>query len=262
MKKIITWGLSISIFMSMNVPILAASSNVQAREVQHEIIEDFDALCEEYNQNEDMAMEELLLLHPSLEIVDSSKTYFDDAGDVIIPTRSDMTDISLIGDKLVYDSDWDTYIYFGYWEWKQSPDERNLNPFDVVGFYTQNAEEMAPLEYFVSGYNALGNRIAYYNTDSDETSGCIIKGEDTEWGAAFWIDDRYVREGRMSVPIDYTSGSRAKVMLKYIHSWTTTNITGVGGSISIDGAGFDISWETSVNHWESPVTSSGVRLPK
>lgn len=161
----------------------------------------------------------------------------------------------------MHDSDWNTYVYFGYWEWKGTPDEQVLTPYDVVGFYTQSASEMYPLEYFVYGYSPSGTRSAYYNSVDDTSSGFIAKGEDTEWGAAFWIDDRYVRSGRIVVPIDYTAGSNRKVMTKYCHSWTERNVTGIGGSVSIDGAGFDISWDTSVKHWESIATSSGVRLP-
>lgn len=260
-KRGIALILTIALLMSINIPVLAVNNSVDAREVQHEIIETFDVLCEKYSQDEERAMEELLLLYPSLEIVDSSTTYFDEHGNEVLPTRSSMTDISLIGDKLIYDNDWDTYIYFGYWEWKKAPDENNLSPYDVVGFYTQSATEMYPLEYFVYGHNAAGNQTAYYNSESGVSTGHIVKGEDTVWGAAFWIDDKYVREGRIVVPIDYTVGSNKKVMTKYCHSWTATNITGIGGSVSIDGAGFDISWDTSVNHWESPVTSAGVRLP-
>ena len=70
-----------------------------------------------------------------------------------------------------------------------------------------------------------------------------------------------MKQGRSVVPIGYTAGSNKKVMIEYGHSWATSNITGIGGSVSIDGTGFDISWETNVKHWEGPVTSAGVRLP-
>ena len=206
-------------------------------------------------------MTELLELYPSLEIVDSSVTYFDGDGNEVKNTRSTVNDINVEGDTLVYDSEWDDYVYFGYWEWKVQPNETFLSPYDVVGFYTQSDVEMYPLEYFVYGYDTSGKRQAYYNSDSDESSGYIVKGEDTSWGAAFWIDDRYVRSGRMVVPLDTIAGSNKKVMLKYCHSWSSTNITGIGGSIGVGSAGFDISWDTSVRHWESPVTSAGVRIP-
>lgn len=261
MKKIITWILSVAVLTNLCVPVMAVSDSVGAEEARTEMIKTFDELCAKYNQNEEQAMEELLSIYPALEIVDSSMKYFDDAGNEVLLTRSNMTDISLVGDKLIYDNDWGTYVYFGYWKWKKSPNEGNLSPYDVVGFYTQSASEMYPLEYFVYGHNAAGTQTAYYNSESGESTGHIVKGEDTVWGAAFWIDDKYVREGRIVVPIEYTMGSNKKVMTKYCHSWTGSTITGVGGSVSIDGAGFDISWDTSVNHWESPVTSAGVRLP-
>lgn len=261
MKKVVTWVLSVAMIMGLCVPAMAVSGSAGAEAARTEMLQTFDELCVKYNQDEELAMAELLSIYPSLEIVDASMKYFDDEGNAVLPTKSNMTDISLVGDKLVYDNDWGTYVYFGYWKWKNGPDEANKNPYDVVGFYTQSASEMYPLEYFVYGQNSAGVQKAYYNSESGESSGYISKGEDTTWGAAFWIDDRYVVQGRIVVPIDYTAGSNKKVMIKYGHSWTTSDITGVGGSVSIDGGGFDISWETNVNHWESPVTSAGVRLP-
>ena len=261
MKKLLATVLSIVMVMSMSISAFAVS-DAQARQAQYEIIETYNFLCEEYDQNEEMAMQELLRMYPSLAVVEETVTYFDEEGQEVLPTRSSMNDISLVGEMLIHDSDWDTYIYFGYWEWETGPDELNLQPYDVVGFYTQSSTEMYPLEYFVYGYNSSGDSEAYYNSLSGESSGYIVKGEDTVWGAAFWIDDRYICSGRMSVPIDYVEGSNKKVMLKYDHSWTSADISGIGGSVGIGSAGFNVSWDVGVNHWESPVTSAGVRLPE
>lgn len=258
MKKILTVMLSIAIMTNMLIPVFATNSTKtvnreQARQAQYEIIEVYDELYEEYNHDKDIAMQKLLEMYPSLEIVDSATTQ---------PSPLSMTDISLRDDQLVHDSDWNTYIYFGYWEWKYEPEGRVLSPYDVVGFYTQNSETMRPLDYFVYCYNASGTSIANYNTNSGTSSGPIVKGEDTAWGAAFWIDDRFIRSGRMVVPLDCVLGSNDKVMMKYDHSWTSLGFTGIGGSVSIGGAGFNVSWDSRVEHWESPVTSPGVKLPK
>jgi len=261
MKRIISSILCFSLITNLAVQAVAVEETDPAREAQLEVIEAYDRLYEECDHDEERAMEELLELYPSLEVVDSSVTYFDENGKEIKNARSNMTYVNLEGESLVYDNDWDTYVYFGYWMWTYAPDENRLAPYDVVGFYTQSDTEMYPLDYFVYGYNTSGNQVAYYNTVSGERSGYIAKGEDTTWGAAFWIDDNYVRSGRMVVPIDYTPGSNKKVITKYCHSWTTTNITGIGGSVSVGAYGFNISWDTSVRHWESIATSSGVRLP-
>ena len=260
MKKIFSVVLSIAMMMSLSVPAFATGDPPE-RKRQYEIIETYNSLYEKYNQDDNLAMQELLKLYPSLEVVDETVTYFDENGAEVLPTRSLMSDVSLVGDKLVHDSDLNTYVYFGYWEWVKAPDELNLLPYDVVGFYTQNPDEMCALEYFLYVYNANGTVGSYSSVTGVSNTTCIVKGEDNVWGAAFWIDDRSIRSGRMVVPLDYTAGSNKKVMLKYCHSWTLRNITGVGGNIGIDGAGFNISWDVGVEHWPGPVTSAGVRLP-
>lgn len=259
MKRMFSVVLSIAMMMSLSVPAFATGDPPEKKR-QYEIIETYNSLYEKYNQDDNLAMQELLKLYPSLEVVDETVTYFDENGAEILPTRSSMTDVSLVGDKLVHDSDWNTYVYFGYWEWKKAPDELNLRPYDVVGFYTQDPNEMYALEYFLYCYNANG-QVDSYSSATGASTTFIAKGEDSVWGAAFWIDDKYIRSGRMMVPLDYTAGSNKKVMLKYCHSWTSRNITGVGGNIGIDGAGFNISWDVGVEHWPGPVTSAGVRLP-
>lgn len=250
-----------SIVMHITLPSIAASEAIAARNAQYDIIETYLDLCDNLGGDHDAAMTQLMSLYPSLEVVDSSVQYYDETGSKVLPTRSSMSDISFVGDSLVYDNDWGTFVYFGNWEWNNFPIFETLAPDDVVGFYTQDPDEMYPLDYFVSGYNSTGTRTAYYNSDEGTTSGPIAKGEDTVWGAAFWIDEFYVRRGSVVVPIRYVSGSEKKVMMKYGHSWSTTEITGIGGEISIDGGGFNISWENNVNHWSSCATSPGVRLP-
>lgn len=259
MKRMFSVVLSIAMMMSLSVPAFATGDPPEKKR-QYEIIETYNSLYEKYNQDDNLAMQELLKLYPSLEVVDETVTYFDENGAEILPTRSSMTDVSLVGDKLVHDSDWNTYVYFGYWEWKKAPDELNLRPYDVVGFYTQDPNEMNALEYFLYCYNANG-QVDSYSSATGASTTFIAKGEDSVWGAAFWIDDKYIRSGRMMVPLDCAAGSNKKVMLKYCHSWTSGNITGVGGNIGIDGAGFNISWDVGVEHWPGPVTSAGVRLP-
>ena len=111
MKKILTVMLSIAIMTNMLIPVFATNSTKtvnreQARQAQYEIIEVYDELYEEYNHDKDIAMQKLLEMYPSLEIVDSATTQ---------PSPLSMTDISLRDDQLVHDSDWNTYIYFGYW---------------------------------------------------------------------------------------------------------------------------------------------------
>ena len=181
-KKVITWVLSSVIFVNLCVPAMAVSDSFGAEEARTEMIRTFNELCEKYDQDENQAMNELLSIYPSLEIADSSMKYFDDNGNTVLPTRSNMTDLSLVGDKLVYDNDWDTYVYFGYWKWENAPNEPNLSLYDVIGFYTQGAGEMYPLEYFIYGHDSADDQKAYYNSDSEESSGYIAN---TTWGRHF-----------------------------------------------------------------------------
>lgn len=114
MKKVVTWVLSVAMIMGLCVPAMAVSGSAGAEAARTEMLQTFDELCVKYNQDEELAMAELLSIYPSLEIVDASMKYFDDEGNAVLPTKSNMTDISLVGDKLVYDNDWGTYVYFGY----------------------------------------------------------------------------------------------------------------------------------------------------
>lgn len=95
MKKTVSGILSITMIMCMCISALAVNNSDAAHEAQYEVIETYNILCEKYDQNEEKAMEELLSLYPSLEIVDSSVKYFDTAGRVVQPTRSTMNDVSL-----------------------------------------------------------------------------------------------------------------------------------------------------------------------
>ena len=242
-----------------------SNSTEAAHNAQIEISEKYLELCEEY-PDESSAFSALLLLYPSLTVVSQSNHYFDSQGNMVIPTRavSKGEDINLMGDTLVFDSDYNTYVYFGYWSWNKFPsvtDEINLSPYDFIGFYTQSSDELYPTDYFVYGYDNQSNNTAIYNSASQITSGKIFKGVDTPSGAAFWIDERYVRRGRMVVPLDYKSGSKKKVMMQYCHNWTKANVTGIGGQVSVGGGGFQISWDTGVYHWEDMATSPGARLP-
>ena len=154
-----------------------------------------------------------------------------------------------------------TYVYFGTWDWTTSPNETDLAPWDLVGFYTQNSNQLRAQQSIVYGYNSSGSRVMYYNTDSGSSSGSIQKGTDVLSGTVFWFDETNVDHGRITAPLYYTNGSTAKIMTSYGHTWSTSYVTGIGGDISITGGGFSVSWENGVAHWPSLATSPGARLP-
>ncbi len=239
----------------------------------------FTRYYEKFDGDSDRALEALVEEIPSVEIKGRTKSYFDiqdgkpvltkviKNGKTIYPEGfsifSTMSDIQL-NDTLVWDSDWNTYVFLGDWDWKSGqPDETNLQPWDMVGFYTTDPSTAKALEYMVRGYDTWGSRVIYYNTDTDSSSGDISKGTQTQYGVAFWHDETPVVNGTITVPLWYDSqaSSYATVMTKYGHSWTDTNITGVGGSASISGGGFNISWDTGVYHWPDEATSYGEKVP-
>lgn len=261
MKKVIGVIISVMILLNLTLPGFAESRAASAQKAQTDIIETYIELYESVGCDKETAMAQLMREYPSLEIIDSSITYFSEDGTEIVPTKSSMRDINFIDEELVHDSDWDTYIYFGSWNWETFPDDEVLQPDDVVGFYTQDPECMFPLAYFVYGYNKYNQRSAYYNSDTGDVSGYIAKGEDTSWGAGFWVDESEVRKGEFIVPVDFARGENKRVMLKYDHSWLETYVTGVGGEIHITGGGFNVSWDSEVRHWPSATTSPGVSLP-
>lgn len=116
-----------------------------------------------------------------------------------------------------------------------------------MGFYTQDKDEMRAQEYILRGYNSSGTRTIYYNTDTSSTSGPVAKGEDNLWGVAFWHDESVVDNGTLSASLYYTSGSTAKVMMKFGHGWTQTYITaGLEGEAYITGGGFSVEWDSEV----------------
>lgn len=271
-KTIIFISIFTLVICSLSFPAFAKNDGneltTEQKRIALNIIEQYNEIYEEYQGNADVSLEILLSEYPSLELISSSKSSYEPSNDSSLIFSSDgieplssSSDISF-NDNIVYDSDWNTYVYLGSWNWTNGqPDETNLEPWDMIGFYTQDKDELRAQEYIVRGYNTSGVRQVYYNTDSNTVSGSISKGEDTLWGVAFWHDESNVDNGTFSAPLYWTSGATAKVMLKYGHSWTEKTITGVGGSASIDGGGFSVSWDTDVLHWPSIVTSSGVRLP-
>lgn len=243
------------------------------------IIDKYYQFYEDTNGDSELAIEELLKSNSSLKNVNHSNTIYDvsngeaillsvvENGEItysnndLITIKSTSANLSFT-DDIVYDSDWDTYVYLGTWNWTNGhPDELLIQPWDMVGLFSQNGSEIHAQEYIVRGYNVSGIQQIYYNTDTNTVSGQISKGTDNYSGVAFWHNEYNVDHGALTAPLYWTSGSDAKVMMKYNHSWTSTTITGVGGQVSISGGGFSISWDTRAEHWQDIATSSGVSLP-
>lgn len=263
MKKIFTWMLFFAMLFSLSAPALAAGHDLAAYSAQLEVIEAYDRLYEKHTHDSQAALSELLMLYPSLRVVSSSTAYFDENGNEIRQTRETSGSwITFANDQLVYDSDWGTYIYTGEWGWKNDPElyETNLDPRDYVVFYTQDPSKVSARGYYVYCYDKNGSSVARYSSfESSNIVGDIAKDvDDTSYGAAFSFKEESVRSGRVVVPLNYTSMSTTRMMIAYVHTWSTTKYTGAEISIGITSAGIGLSWEDGVGVWRC--TSGGVSL--
>lgn len=259
--------LSTVLCLSFAVPAFAQESPQVYSEVQNQaidnLIEEYSRLYEANNQDSQVALEQPISNNESLEIVDYNVAYgyIIDGEMVLLDQQLYVSANDLrVTDSIVHDSDYGTYVFLADWNWVRRPTGR-LEPWDMVGFSTQNGQKLSAREIIVRGYDYSGNRIAYYNTMTGGGDGFIQKGDDTIDGTAFWINDQFVVSGQMSAPLTYTLPVSAKCMLKYGHSWTNTSITGIGGSVDIrSGGGFNISWDTGVESLPI-ITSPGSRIP-
>lgn len=286
MKKAFVICVSVCLIISiMSVNVFAKEHNIiteeEKRTVAMTVIDEFNKLYEKYNGKTEEAIDELVKGSTALKLVANTKTTYEVIdGEAVLykvtengkETYSISSKVSEIvpnsqmswmhfTDSIVWDGDWNTYVYLGSWDWNPAPDEAYLLPWDCIGFYTQDIDELRTQEYILRGYNSNGASKIYYNTDSGSSSGPVSKGTDNLWGVAFWHDESVVDNGTLSAPLYWTSGSTAKVMMKYGHGWTQTYVTGLGGDASITGGGFSISWDREVSHWPDVATSYGVRLP-
>lgn len=271
MKKLLSLGLSFAMLLVCFIPFGAGAATDQFGRTQSEqyIVDTYNKYFAQYNGDAQQALMALLNSKDSLELVNNEIIGYKMVdGELLavnpyVRSESQSSDITFT-DSIVHDRDWGTYVYTGTWNWKKYPVHPNPAPYDMVGFYTQDASQVRGMEFFVSGYNQNGALTAYYNTDTGKSSGPIQKGIDAFDGTAFWIDENTVRYGNIIVPLYYNSGSNsAKIMTQYAHSWTSTTLTGIGGQINFasGGGGFNVNWQSNVSSWGHTASSSGVKIP-
>ena len=259
-KRLIGFLIALTVILQITSPAFATSEDNVAYKAQRRVMDDYFELCDKMGTyaDEDEIFEIFLAEHPSLSIIDSSTIYYDENGEIPV-TRCQPSDFNMMKDSLVYDNDYGTYIYFGYWDWKYFDYLENYNPDDVVAYFSEDYTKLQhrPNVYAVYGYDQSGKRTAVYDPASNNMSGAISKGLDNKHGIAFWVNEILVRSGRIVVPTTYKSGANTRMMTSYCHSWTSSTLTGIGGDISLTGGGINVAWSTNVNSWPSPVTSPG-----
>ena len=269
MKK--SLALILILVFSLQFTVLGFAEDIQSNQIEAStnIVERFNELYQLNGGNTYNAIEALISENESLELKEYKTTSYSIINGELIPISARSTNPSDISftDSIVYDNDWDAHVYLGSWQWDKDPYfsldlNETIDPWDMIGFYTQDSSKVRAREYFVYGYDSSNKRTIYYNSDSQSSSGDIQKGLDTLGGVAFWHNEMHVDHGTMNVPL-YTFGDTTgvKVMMQYSHAWSATDITGIGGSISKGNYGFNISWDRNVLHWAGDATSYGVSVP-
>lgn len=255
-RKITAIILIAAMAFSVAMPAFASeTSNIT--ESQQYIIDKYNELFEKHNNDNKAALDELIATHDSLELVAYNEYYVTNGKNS--NARSVMTDV-VFSESMIYDSDWGTYVYASTWEWINLPDESNLEPWDFVGFYIEDPTQLSARELIVYGYNSSGSRVGYINTDTNSESGAIALGYNNNYGCAIWVNESSVVEGRIVVPLDYTSGSTTKIHTSYCHSYSTSGISGIGGNVGIGSVGFNVSWNTGVSSWSGVRSTWGLSI--
>lgn len=110
--------------------------------------ETFAKYYEKYSGDFDKALEALCKEIPAVSVVDKTKSYYkiENGNEVLIKVIKDdkvlypeksstLSEYNLsINDSMVWDSDCDTYVYLGEWDWDGDPNESNLQLWNIFGF--------------------------------------------------------------------------------------------------------------------------------
>lgn len=264
-KKLI----GLSIVVTMVCHICAPAYAIDTKEMAAKRIKDaYIELCDSMGTqaSEDEIFTVFLAQNPSLEVISSSKVYFNEDGETVLPTRCPASNVNMLSDSYVYDNEYGAYIYFGYWEWNVYC-QHTKSVDDLVAYATSNPSQVnfRNRNASIYGYNSNGVQTAVYDPDNNnisKISRAALKTGD-EYGAAYYINDILVRKGRIMVPFDrLTNSGTAVLMTQYLHTWSETTVTSSAASIgfSLEGVNVELSasWNNSVQSWHTAIRSPGV----
>lgn len=256
------------------LPASAVSEDYGNQSAFENIKNSYVKLCDEMSAtaSDDEIFKLFLAQNPSLEVVNSSTSYFNENGVQVLPTRCQPTQLNMLKDSFVFDNDSQQYVYFGYWQWRNK-DIHLKRCDDIIAFLSS---EKNPNQYYyenpkngnsaysIYGYNLNGDRVATYdpmNNNFNKISKIRLTGGD-EYGAAFYIDDSVVYEGRVVVSVAFPTGTVTHMHTAYQHNWSTFDVTNLGIDVSLLEKSLSISgsWETGVEHWDYPIESVGAKL--
>ena len=258
MKKIISVLVALTMTMSLISPAFAAErrniSEADQHAAQNEMINVYLDALRSSGGDSTYAMTELLNSSDSLKIVSS----------MVSPnTEVEQNDMIFRDEYIVYDSDWETYVYFGSWYWRVGvPDD--TGPWDVAGVISQDVNDIKILDLITTLYTITGIEAGYCDTSTGECDGALALVPASRSAAAIWIEPgQYVKKGSFIAPLEVDDpDTTAKVSMEYIHSYAETEITGLGGSISLSDESVtisgSISWNTGIYDWNTG--SGGARI--
>lgn len=264
-KKFLGLFIAAAMICHICAPVYAIDTKeMAAKRIKDAYIELCDSMGPQASEDEIFAA--FLAQNPSLEVVSSSETYFNDNGEPVLPTRCTESNVNMTKDSYVYDRDYDAYIYFGYWEWNIAC-LHTKSVDDLVAYATSKPNEVQfrNTSACIYGYDSNGRRMAVYDPDNNNVSKIsrAVLSTGDQYGAAYYINDILVRKGRIMVPFDLLNNNGTAVLTtQYLHTWSETTVTGGAASIgfSLDGINVELSatWSSSIQSWRTAIRSPGV----
>lgn len=226
------------------------NGNIDAKTIQkenrEEVAKDFSDFYEKY-RDFDKAQEQFEKKYPQMVLIMDRSTD-NSMNDSEFSIQSHYGDVDF-NEAIYYSTDSQKYYYYGSWD---ASDLTQSDPWDMIGVSTTNKYSM-PLsnEVIIRGYNALGIQKIYVNTALGTETGNISQGTDNadqEQGVGFWFDDYQGVTGTITAFLDDYDYSE-EIQMQYNHSWTSRNVTGIGGNVDVkSGGGFTVTWDTNVNY--------------
>lgn len=244
-KKLAAASLTISL---LAFPIFNGSIDAKTiqKENREEVAKDFSDFYEKYHDF-DKAQAQFEKKYPQMMLVMDRSTDKNTDGSEF-STLDNYGDVDF-SEAIYYSTDSQKYYYYGSWD---ASALTQSNPWDMIGVSTTDKYNM-PLsnEVIVRGYNVFGSQKIYVNTALGSETGNISQGTDNanqEQGVGFWFDDFQGVTGTITAFLDDYDYSE-EIQMQYNHSWTSTNVTGIGGNVDVkSGGGFNVTWDTNVNY--------------
>lgn len=272
-KRILSTCVLLAMICTAIFPVAAYDQEEGKKNSEQYIMDTFGYYYELYDGDVKRATEALIASKDSLSLISIKETEPGVEPYASYEFGAKTSDMLLI-ESIVYDNDWNTYVYNGSWEWRGATSTSELHPSnylkpeDVIAVFSQNSNRMRVKQMILYGYNVIDGKsknTCYYDTLGNPNDnfgfGSSLNVPNMR---AFAFDETNVLRGRLSAALSYNASAGSPddlIMMQYCHSWTEVETTGAGFSIGVGSGGANVSWESGVLHWPNPATSNGVELP-